>query len=210
MAPKFVDWSQPCKMGFLLVLTYTFATIISYLLFPAPFSPVTNWLSDLGNYGWNPIGAFFYNIGCIVTGAFLFSFFIGLRAWYLEAKWTTRLMKLSQIIGFASAVALILIGIFSEDFGFQHQLWSAVYFLLNFFLIFMGSIVVFVYDNGKYRKYSIFGFIVVGINLTLILGVYFFLSHLHIFEWITVFSSLAFVALIVFFGFRIDASLKSI
>ncbi len=206
MLRKFLNWPLSCKMGLLVVLSYTLCTIISVLLFPNPFNPITNWLSDLGNYGWSPIGAIFYNMGCIVTGVFLFPFFIGLKAWYQKEKWTTWFVKISQVIGILSAVSLILIGIFSEDFGFQHMLWSAVYFLLNFFLVIIGTIIVYSYDNGKYRKYSIFAFGVVAVNFVLIAGAYFLISSIQIFEWITVFSSLAFVALIVLFGFQIEAS----
>ena len=68
----------------LIVLCYLTFAILAYIQFPLPYSPLTNWLSDLGNVDLNPHGATLYNIGIISTAVLLVSFFLGLIVWKME------------------------------------------------------------------------------------------------------------------------------
>jgi hypothetical membrane protein len=54
---------------------YIIFTLISAIYFPAAYSPLTNWLSDLGNPTQNPSGALYYNIGGALTSITLIAFF---------------------------------------------------------------------------------------------------------------------------------------
>ncbi|MEJ2295248.1 MAG: DUF998 domain-containing protein, partial [Candidatus Lokiarchaeota archaeon] len=110
--------------GIFVILLYCIFTVISIALFPPPFSPLDNWLSDLGNSSYNPNGAVFYNIGCVLTGAALILFYISLYKWYRDKLWHKILMVIIQIIGCYSGFALTMIGVFSEDFIIAHIYWS--------------------------------------------------------------------------------------
>jgi hypothetical membrane protein len=116
--------------GVAVVGLYCVFTFASLALYPVAYSPVTNWLSDLGNSSYNPRGAVFYNLGCIATGIALFPFFIGLYEWYT----VNRRLRLGLIVwqaeGCVAAFSLIMIGVFSEDSGWPHTLWSVVFFIL--------------------------------------------------------------------------------
>jgi hypothetical membrane protein len=86
--------------GFLTIIFYTTFTMISWVLFPNPATPLNHWLSDLGRLQvpadgspvWDPgtlelfigpsqfnPGAIWYNLGCILTGLMLFPFFFGIH-----------------------------------------------------------------------------------------------------------------------------------
>ena len=45
------------------VSLYILFTAISFFYYPTAYSPLTNWLSDLGNPLQNPSGAIYYKIG---------------------------------------------------------------------------------------------------------------------------------------------------
>ena len=60
-----------------VILFFCAFTLTSITLFPSAFSPIVNYLSDLGNSAFNPKGAWFYNAGCILTGLALFPFYAG-------------------------------------------------------------------------------------------------------------------------------------
>lgn len=196
-------WPLSCKAGILVVFTYTISITFSWMFFPRPFSPLNNYLSDLGNYGWNPIGAFFYNSGCIITGIFLIPFFLGFRDWYPEEEASKRLLIKTRIIGILSAVSLVMIGVFSEDFGFSHIFWSGIYFILNLTLLFLGSIILYKYEDAKaeipFKRGGLIALFITIINLSFVLY-YGIFSAGPLLEWITVICSLGFVLLLVYYG----------
>ena len=181
-----------CISGILVILSYCIFTLIAIALFPLPFSPIDNWLSDFGNPGYNPNGAIFYNIGCILTGIFLFPFFIGLYKWYREELWQKTLLIITQLIGCSSGFAEIMIGIFSEEIQPQHSDWTNVFFFLNLLVLVLGSVVLFTHPDFI-KPIGFYGIIVAVINL---LFVFFVFSPLL--EWFTVFSALGYVGLIVY------------
>ncbi|MEM2118021.1 MAG: hypothetical protein QW386_03255 [Candidatus Bathyarchaeia archaeon] len=67
-------WPMSCIAGIAVIVLYCIFTFSSWALFPTPYNPVDNWLSDLGNSNYNPSGAILYNIGCVLTGIALFPF----------------------------------------------------------------------------------------------------------------------------------------
>jgi len=179
--------------GILVIVIYCAFTFISFVFFPTPYNPIKNWLSDLGNSSFNPNGAIFYNLGCILTGAFLFPFFIGLYKWYMVDKsWHKILIIASQIIGCCSALALIMIGVFSEDFNELHIFWSGFYFYLNLSVLILGVFSLF-WNPKFFKLIGIYGIVVSIINLLFAIVII-----IPILEWFTVFSALSYVGLLVF------------
>jgi hypothetical membrane protein len=169
-------------------------TFSSWALFSRAYNPVTDWLSDLGNSSsaYNPKGAILYNLGCVLTGIALFPFFIGLGRWYTAEKWRKASLILSQTVGCLAAFALIMIGIFSENSGSLHTLWSHVFFLLNFLVLVLIGASLFKHPHCI-RIIAYYGFIVAAINLALI-----FSSDTPLLEWFTVFTALGYVGLIAY------------
>ncbi len=66
------------------VMCYLTFALLAFAQYPLPYSPMSNWLSDLGNAVLNPHGTLFYNIGIVATGVVLLLFFIGLSRWKME------------------------------------------------------------------------------------------------------------------------------
>jgi len=176
----------------MVIALYCAFTFLSWAMYPAPYNPVGNWLSDLGNSSYNPSGAILYNMGCILTGIALFPFFGGLNKWYTDEKWRRRLIKITQMVGFFAAFSLIMIGVFPEDYGHLHTLWSSIFFLLNLMVLVLLDVALF--THPKYvRAIAIYGFIVAAVNLLFIL-----LYRNPLFEWFTVFTALGYVGLLVY------------
>jgi hypothetical membrane protein len=180
--------------GILVVILFCIFTFSSWAFFSTAYSPVTNWLSDLGNSSsaYNPRGAILFNLGCILTGVALFPFFIGLYEWYTEEKWRRISLLISQAVGCLAAFALIMIGFFSEDSGSLHALWSEIFFSLNFLVLILFGASLFTHPR-YIRTIAYYGFIVAAINLALA-----FMPNTPLLEWLTVFTALGYVGLIAY------------
>jgi hypothetical membrane protein len=180
--------------GVAVVVLYCAFTFSSWALFSGSYSPLSNWLSDLGNSSstYNPRGAILYNTGCVLAGIALFPFFIGLREWYTSERWRNVSLSVSQIAGCSAAFALVMIGVFSEDSGSLHLFWSKVFFLLNFLVLTLVGASLF--THARYIKaIAYYGFIAAAINLALI-----FAPRTPLLEWFTVFTALAYVGLMAY------------
>lgn len=192
MKKNFFKWPISIISGILVIVLYCTFTFISLALFPPPYSPLDNWLSDLGNSSYSPNGAIFYNIGCISTGSALFPFYIGLYKWYTDKIWHKFLVILTQIVGLASGFALIMIGVFSEDFPQPHIFWSEVFFELNLLVLILAGLSL-LFHPDFIKTIAIYGFVVAAINLTFI-----FLIGTPLLEWFTVFTALGYAGLIIY------------
>jgi hypothetical membrane protein len=176
--------------GAAVIILFCLFTFSSWVLLPKAYSPASNWLSDLGNSSLNPNGAVLFNLGCILTGIALFPFFIGLYKWYTDQKWRKTSLMITQAVGFAAALALIMIGVFSEDAGWLHHFWSQVFFVLNFLVFVLVGASLF--NHPHYiRAVAYYGFIIVLISLIFGLA-----SDTPVLEWFTVFTSLGYVGLL--------------
>ena len=189
-------WRISGIAGVTVIILYCVFTLTSLALYPTPYTPVNNWLSDLGNSKGNPSGAIFYNAGCVLTGFALFPFFGGLYKWYTNEKTRKIAIMVGQAIGFLAAFSLMMIGVFSENYGNIHVLWSSIFFILNFIVIVLISLVL--YTHPSYiRPISYYGLTVALINLLFML-----VYDNPIFEWFTVFAALGFVGLLSYNIFR--------
>jgi hypothetical membrane protein len=186
--------------GILVILFYCAFTFTSIVLFPRPVSPLNDWLSDLGNSSYNPQGAIFYNVGCALTGLALFPFFAGFYYWYTDEKWRKSLIMITQAVGFIAAFALMMIGVFSEDAGAIHHLWSLAFFVFNLLVLILANASLMTHRTFI-RPIGYYGLIVAVINL-LFVG----LAYTSILEWFTVFTALGYVAFLSYNTFRASAS----
>ncbi len=185
-----MKWPISSLSGVVVIVLYCVFTFSSWALFPTAYSPVTSWLSDLGNSTYNPKGAIIYDLGCIFTGIALFPFFIGMYKWYTTEKWRKTALLLTQAVGCAAAFALTMIGVFSEDAGPLHSLWSDIFFLLNLIVLVLMGASLFTHPR-HIKAIAGYGFIVAVINLTFL-----FVSNTPLLEWFTVFTALGYVGLL--------------
>ena len=178
--------------GVLLIVFYCTFTFISWALFPPPFSPCDNWLSDLGNSSFSPNGAIFYNLGCILTGSALFPFFLGMYKWYRDEIWHKIIGIVVQAIGLYAGFCLIMIGVFNEDFMEQHIFWSRVFFEVILLVLIFASIFL-LFHKDFIKPIAIYGFVVAILDL-----IFVFVIGSPILEWFVVFTALGFVGLIIY------------
>ncbi|MGD0550803.1 MAG: hypothetical protein ABSA81_09735 [Candidatus Bathyarchaeia archaeon] len=200
MTSRTSKWAVLPIAGILVILFYCAFTFTSIVLFPRPVSPMSDWLSDLGNSSYNPQGAIFYNVGCVLTGLALFPFFAGFYYWYTDEKWRKSLVMITQAVGFIAAFALMMIGVFSENAGAIHHLWSLAFFVSNLFVLILANVSLMTHRKFI-RPIGYYGLIVAVINLLLV-G----LAYTSILEWFTVFTALGYVAFLSYNTFRASSS----
>jgi hypothetical membrane protein len=204
LARKASKWPILPIAGVLVIVFYCVFTLTSIAFFPRPVNPLYDWLSDLGNSSYNPHGAIFYNVGCVLTGLALFPFFAGFYYWYTDEKWRRSLIVITQAVGFIAAFALMMIGIFSEDAGAIHHLWSVVFFIFNLMVLILGNVSLLTHRRFI-RPIGYYGLVVAVINLMFVA-----LSYTSTLEWFTVFTALGYVAFISYNTFRTAASSQGI
>jgi hypothetical membrane protein len=184
-------WPISCIGGLAVIVLYCVFTFISAVLYPHAYSPVTNWLSDLGSWSGNPGGAIFYNVGCVVTGLALFPFYVGLYIWYDSKTWRRIMLIAGQLLGLCSAFSLMMIGVFSADSGKPHLFWSGAFFTLNFVSLLV--VITSIMTHAKFMKLiGAYGYLVTVASL-----IFDFTVHGPLVEWFTVFTALGFAGLLV-------------
>jgi hypothetical protein len=171
-----------------IIIFWIFASI-SIALFPGIYNPFVNWMSDLGNSNLNPDGSVYFNIGIIITGIFLFPFFIGLYEWYIGGTRNKILTILTQFAGFCAAFSMIMLGIYPEDTPETHIFWAVSLFTLTILTFILPSIALYKYKFT--RSIAKFGLSSTVLNLILWLFIF------PILEWITILMSFSFIAIIV-------------
>jgi hypothetical membrane protein len=179
--------------GIIVIFGYLLFTLVALSLYSTPYSPLNNWISDLGSSASNPSGALFFNLGCVITGIMLFPFFAGLYKWYTPERRIKIPITVAQGVGIISAVSLIMIGVFSEDYGFIHWLWSAIFFLS--LVITLGILNTSLFNHPQFiRLVGYYGLLVVLVGLILVL-----IDQVNtvlpapLFEWVTVLTALIWV-----------------
>ncbi|MFW9891563.1 MAG: DUF998 domain-containing protein [Candidatus Thorarchaeota archaeon] len=203
MAKQFTKWPLSTLSGILVIVLYCAFTLISWAFYPDPYGPATHYLSRLGNFNYSPFGAYFYNWGCILTGVALVPFFIGLKDWYYEEKSSARyFLIIGQIIGLVAAVALIMIGVYSEDLGAPHMQASSLFFELNFFTLILISLSLLVHPYFS-KPAAIYGLVVT--LLSLVFAIY---IGGPLVEWFTVFSALVFVGFVSYFTLKFQRKIQ--
>ena len=174
------------------VLTY-----VSSIIFPGPFSPLENNLSQLGNSTLNPAGAFYFNLALMVAGTCLFPFYAFLYLSYRKSDGNRKLM-IAVFFGIINALSVMMAGVFSEDFYAIHFFWSLMIFATWIPILFTTNFVL-LNQDGLNRLNSFYGF-GVGLFDTFFVGyvLVFGTGTGAILEWISVFSYMAWVILLAF------------
>jgi hypothetical membrane protein len=114
-------------LSILVVVIYSIFTAVSLIRYPGTFSPLQNWLSDLGNRVTSPDGSKYYNTGIFITGVLLAIFFIALNNNRItERKAQSTILTLTQTFGVLGAIGMIFTGVFSIDIPQTHSLFSAI------------------------------------------------------------------------------------
>ncbi len=201
MRRRLADLPLGTISGTLVILIYCAFTFISWGFYPDPYGPSTHYLSRLGNFNYNPFGAYFYNWGCILTGVALVPFFVGLRDWYAECRFGAKyVLMIGQFVGLMSAVALVMIGVYSENLGEPHMQASTLFFELNFFTLIIISLPLLVHPRFS-KPTALYGLVIT--ILSLIFAIY---IGGPLVEWFTVFSALVFVGLVSYHTLKYNAT----
>jgi hypothetical membrane protein len=175
------------------IVVYLVGAGIAWWLYPHRFTPLSNWLSDLGNYRRNPDGAVFYNLGCVLTALALLVFVIGLSSWRAGALRERALIASSQLTGFASVVSLAGLGVYSEDRIHQHMVYSNWFFAsFPLFIVLLSRGIL--RHPRMQKSVAVLGFAVV------LLGLVFHVAfpRSRPLEWVTELGFLTYVGLLAF------------
>ncbi|AEG17239.1 DUF998 domain-containing protein [Methanobacterium paludis] len=185
-------------LGLVSILIFLIFTSIAVACFPGNFTPVTNWLSDLGNPNFNPSGAIFFNTGCILAGTIFIPFFTGLYRWHTDKKWDNIILVSAQIVGFISAFAMIMVGIFPETDPKMHWIWSSILFIT--ILIFLILINISLFDHPKFmRPIFYFGLLAVLVDLFFIVMFRIYTGlPAPLFEWLAAFFAIFWIAALTY------------
>lgn len=207
-----LKWPLSCITGILILILFFIFTPIAVALFPSfnfsrgpiqrfilgPYNIVYNNTSDLGNYIYNPVGAYIFNYGLIIIGILILPFFYGITKYWQENKYQI-LLKIARILGFAAGFALMLIGIFSENSSdLLHLLWTGVFFFS--LLALMGILSFALLSDERYIK---------AISICFFASIVFFAICLAtnlapFFEWIMVLTIFGYIALLIYNIFKIE------
>lgn len=113
------------------IVCYLVLALLAFAHYPLPYSPLKNWLSDLGNPDLNPAGALFYNIGIVAMAVLLPLFFLGLSRWKLEDNRAQRLILLvTQGFGILGAFAMLMSGLYPISSPVLHGFFSICLYIL--------------------------------------------------------------------------------
>lgn len=178
--------------GITAVIVYLIFTLVSLLKYPGAYSPLTNWLSDLGNPLISPSGAIFYRVGCILSSLALILFYVKLATWNTGEKKMRVLLAIAQGTGIFSAISLIITAVFPiGTFTAIHSFWSMMlYISLGFFLTFSATALM---KNPSFKKVSgYYAFLAAMVNF--VFGA--ILHEIFWAEWISVGMFMVYVLMI--------------
>ena len=168
-------------------------TFLAYIRYPLDYSPLTNWLSDLGNPEANPAGANLYNTGIILTAVLLILFFVGVSSWKIQGnRAQTIMLRLTQTFGILGTLCMLMSAVYPINHYQTHAALSTMlYILLS--TAFTFSVAMLRY-HPEVPRWILF----VGISSALIViltGVFQDVTGL---EWITVLFLLGYTLLLSF------------
>ena len=148
MELKYHKYSLSSITGLVAVVVFTVFTFISLALYPVPYNPLYEWLSNLGNINLNPIGSYFFNWGCILTGLILIIFFVGLYNWKPVKTLSKIFLIIGMGLGILASISLIMVGVYPEIYIQQHLIAAAGVFILLFIIIIFLNMALF-YNHIK-------------------------------------------------------------
>jgi len=177
--------------GILAVLCYLVFALLAFSRYPMPYSPMKNWLSDLGSGELNPHGAIFYNIGIISTALFLIVFFLGLSVWKIEDnKAQIIMLRLTQAFGILGSICMMMSAIYPINLYVIHSFWStSLYILLSTAFIFTAAAL-------RYHQRVPRWLLILGVTTAIMVILTSFFPIVYVLEWITLFLFLSYVSIV--------------
>jgi hypothetical membrane protein len=185
--------------GFAAVAIYVVFTALAFSKYPNAYSPLKNWLSDLGNPLINQSGALLYNLGCVLTSIVLIVFYIGIREWVNDNKSLKVLLTIAQIAGILSSIFLIITALFPLGSHTEiHQISGKLHIIfLGFFLTFSATVLL---KNPVLTKWpGYFGFITAFVNF--VYGA--FLYSVFFAEWLAIGMFIIYLLIISFTSLQV-------
>jgi len=177
--------------SYLVLLSYSICTLLAYLHYRLAYSPINNWLSDLGNKISNPTGAIYYNAGILISAIWLMMFFIGFSIVKSRKNRIQKLMVfLTQFFGLIGCASMALSAFFTIDNPRPHSFLSAVLYI-SLGTAFAFSVAALRYNPKWPRWLLLLG--VLAALFDLLASIFF--NNVPVFEWITVSLFLAYVVL---------------
>ena len=177
--------------GILAVMCYLVFSLLAFSRYPLPYSPMKNWLSDLGSVELNPDGAIIYNIGIISTASFLIVFFLGLSVWKIEDnKAQVIMLRLTQAFGILGSFCMMMSAFFPINLYGIHSFWStSLYVLLSTAFIFSAAAL-------RYHQRVPRWLLILGVSNALMVILTSIFPITYVLEWITVLLFLSYVSLV--------------
>jgi hypothetical protein len=173
------------------VISYLLFAFLSLVNFPAAYSPMSNWLSDLGSYQLNPRGAIFYNLGVMVAGISALSFFMGLSSWALAGnKKQNAMLFLTQLFGSLGSLSMVMSALFPINIEGTHAFWSASLYIL------MGTAFAFSVATLRYHSRYPRWLLFLGVLVAIEDVVWSVALNIYILEWVTVALFLLYILLL--------------
>jgi hypothetical protein len=136
-------------LGIFSFIVFTVCTFSSMYLYPTPYSPLYDWLSNLGNYHLNPVGYIIFNMGCFFTSIILIPFFINLRKFKPPLKYQKTLVYLVIILGVVASLSLMGVGLFPETHIKLHTIAASGVFGTMFLIIIFLMVALFKQQEFK-------------------------------------------------------------
>jgi hypothetical membrane protein len=186
--------------GALVIILFCIFTLASAARYAGPFSPMDNWLSDLGTPLKNPSGDVYFNVGCIATGVAMLLLVAGIGVWRPGSPGKGVLLTLGQVCGIVAAFALMMVGVFHEDTAY-HGIMALAFFLFMWLFLILANM-----SLWKHPSYvRAFGYYAVLVAVIDVVFIYTFIAYEHapVWEWIAVFSALLWVAMLAYNTLRL-------
>jgi hypothetical membrane protein len=179
--------------GLAITVGYVSFACMAYMRYPIDYSPLANWLSDLGNPVVNPRGAILYNTGVILTAVLLIIFFLGLYSWEINGnRVQTIMLRLTQTFGILGALSMLMSAVYPINHYEAHAILSTMlYILLSTAFIF--SVAMLRYHTAVPRWMFFVG--IFSAIIVILTGVFQNVTGL---EWITVLFLLGYTVLLSF------------
>ena len=189
--------------GIAAVIVYLLATFIAAARYPVRFSPLTNWISDMGSYGLDPSGAIIYNVGAAVAALLLVPFFLSFMLWYGRDRGDKRPYIAIGLLGLAAVLFMVLHAIFTEDSLPSHVLVAGGCFLTLALILLLANW-TFLKGRELNRLIACYGLAAgaVGVIFFIVITLYYLFfvtgNPPFLFEWVTVYASFLWLTLVSF------------
>jgi hypothetical membrane protein len=187
-------------IGLVIIVFFCAALTLSIVNYPPGFSPLKNWMSDLGNPVLNLTGSAYFNGACMITGLLLVVFYLMLNRSQSTDGRRIKMLTAARAFGIFSGISLAGVGVFNETFDPHHFIVSVLFFLSSTIAILLVTVAM--KGQPGFSKITDWaGY------LTIAIGIVFavqrpLIGSITIIEWLSVFSMMLWAALFGIDTFR--------